>query len=182
VTTILLVRHGETDWNRDRRVQGHSDTPLNDTGRAQAHALAEELAGEELDAVYCSDLLRAHETARIVAERKGLDVTAISDLRERHFGTWEGLTDEEIFARFPAAREGPAAWGDGETREEMAARVFGALERIAESHPDGRVLVVSHGGPLRAVLTRCGIDGVDRIHNCQVLRVEAGGGILRGVD
>jgi broad specificity phosphatase PhoE len=182
VTAILLVRHGETDWNRERRIQGHSDTPLNETGRAQARALAEELADERLDAVYCSDLLRAHETARIVAERKGLDVAAIRDLRERHFGTWEGLTDEEVFARFPQAYEGPSGWGDGETREEMAERVFGALARIAKAHPHGRVLVVSHGGPLRAVLTRCGIDGVGRIENCHVHRIEAGDGLLRGVD
>src|SRR4029079_3482461 len=101
MTTILLARHGETDWNVERRVQGHSDTPLNDTGRGQARALAEELAGEPIDAVYSSDLVRAHETARLVAEQRGLDVTAIRDLREKHFGTWEGLTDVEIHDRFP---------------------------------------------------------------------------------
>ncbi|HEY7604742.1 MAG TPA: histidine phosphatase family protein [Gaiellaceae bacterium] len=180
MTTILLVRHGETDWNVDRRVQGHSDTPLNDTGRAQAQALGEELAGEQIDVVYSSDLLRAHETARLVAAPRGLDVTAIPDLRERHFGTWEGLTDEEIFSRYPDAREGP--WGDGETREEMTARVLGALRRIAEAHPEGRALVVSHGGPLRAVLMHCGVDGVGRIANCHVVRVEIVDGVLRGVD
>jgi len=180
MTTILLVRHGETDWNLNRRVQGHSDTPLNDTGRAQARALGEEIAGEEIDAVYSSDLMRAHETARLVAEPRGLDVTAIRDLRERHFGTWEGLTDEEIFARFPEARQGP--WGDAETAEEMADRVLGALHRIAETHPQRRVLVVSHGGPLRAVLRHCGVDGVGRIENCHVLRVELRDGVLRRVD
>ncbi|HZP90612.1 MAG TPA: histidine phosphatase family protein [Actinomycetota bacterium] len=180
MTTILLVRHGETDWNLHRRVQGHADTPLNDTGRAQARALGDELAGEPIDAVYSSDLMRAHETARLVAEPRGLDVTAIRDLRERHFGTWEGLTDEEIFARFPEAREGP--WGDGETRDEMTDRVLGALRRIADSHPGSRVLVVSHGGPLRSVLTHCGIDGVGRIENCHVVRIEIVDGVLRRVD
>jgi uncharacterized phosphatase len=180
MTTILLARHGETDWNADRRVQGHSDTPLNDTGRAQAQALGDELSGVGIDAVYSSDLVRAHETARLVAEPLGLEVTAIRDLRERHFGTWEGLTDEEIFARFPEARDGP--WGDGETREEMAERVLAALHRIADAHPDSSVLVVSHGGPLRAVLTHCGIDGVGRIENCHVVRVEIVGGVLCGVD
>ena len=177
MTTILLVRHGETDWNRDRRVQGHSDTPLNDTGRAQARALAEELAHEPIDAVYSSDLLRAHETARIVAASKGLAVTAIRDLRERHFGTWEGLTDGEIFTRFPEAVTG--SWGDGETKEEMARRVSDALHRIAEAHPRGRVLVVSHGGPLRSVLTHCGVDTLGRIENCHVVRIEVGGGAIR---
>jgi broad specificity phosphatase PhoE len=180
MTTILLVRHGETDWNLQRRLQGHADTPLNDRGREQARDLAAELADEPIDAVYSSDLVRAHETARIVAEVHGLDVTAIDDLRERHFGTWEGLSDDEIHARFPEAATG--ALGDGETREEMARRVFDALQRIADSHPGGRVLVVSHGGPLRAVLRHCGGDGVDRIDNCHVVRLEAGGGNLREPD
>jgi broad specificity phosphatase PhoE len=177
VTTILLVRHGETDWNLERRVQGHSDRALNETGRAQARKLADALAEEPIDAVFSSDLLRAHETARIVAERRGLDVTAIPDLRERHFGTWEGLTDDEIFERFPGAKTG--TWGDGETREEMAQRVLESLRRIAEAHPGGRVLVVSHGGPLRAVLTHCGVDGVDTIANCHVVRLELDGRLIR---
>jgi uncharacterized phosphatase len=177
MTTILLVRHGETDWNAERRIQGHSDTPLNDTGRAQARALLEELGEEQLDAVYSSDLLRAHETARIVAQAKGLEVTAIRDLRERNFGTWEGMTDEEIFARFPEAATG--SWGDAETKPEMAARVVGALQRIAETHPGGRVLVVSHGGPLRAVLTHCGVDGVSRIDNCHVVRIRVAGDAIQ---
>jgi broad specificity phosphatase PhoE len=180
MTRILLVRHGETDWNVSRRVQGHSDTPLNATGRAQARALGAELADEPIDAAYSSDLMRAHETARLVAEPRGLDVIALSDLRERHFGTWEGLTDDEIFARFPEAREGP--WGDGETKEAMLARVRVALQNIADAHPGGCVLVVSHGGPLRAVLAECGIDGVSRIENCHVVRVQLQDGILRGVD
>jgi broad specificity phosphatase PhoE len=183
MTVILLARHGETDWNRERRVQGHSDTRLNDTGRAQARALGEELDGEPIDAVYSSDLMRAHETARLVAEPRGLGVTAIRDLRERHFGTWEGLTDEEIFARFPQAREASGReWGDAETQEEMAARVLGALRRIAETHVGQRVLVVSHGGPLRAVLRHCGVDAGGRIDNCHVVRIEVVDGALRGVD
>jgi broad specificity phosphatase PhoE len=180
MTTILLVRHGETDWNLHRRLQGHADTPLNRRGREQARDLAAELADEPIDAVYSSDLVRAHETARVVAEAHGLDVTAIDDLRERNFGTWEGLSDDEIHARFPEAATG--VLGDGETREEMARRVFDALQRIADSHPGGRVLVVSHGGPLRAVLRHCGVDGVERIANCHIVRVEAGNGALRNID
>jgi len=180
MTTILLARHGETDWNVQRRVQGHSDTPLNDTGRSQARALADELADDRLDAVYSSDLVRAHETARIVAEPRGLGVTAIRDLRERHFGTWEGLTDDEIHARYPQVREG-ASWGDAETQDEMAERVLGALHRIAETHPGQHVLVVSHGGPLRRVLSECGLDAGGRIDNCHVVRVEVVNGVLRGV-
>jgi broad specificity phosphatase PhoE len=179
MTRILLARHGETDWNREHRWQGQSDTPLNDTGRKQARALAEELAGEPLDAVYSSDLIRAHETARVVAEQRGLDVVAIRDLRERSFGSLEGLTTDEIQARYPGIE---LPWSDGETREAMAERVLGALKRIAETHPDAHVLVVSHGGPLRAVLTHCGLDGVERIDNCHVLRIDLRNGVLRGVD
>jgi probable phosphoglycerate mutase len=180
VTTFLLVRHGETDWNFERRVQGHADRPLNETGRAQARALADELAGEPIDAVYSSDLVRAHETARIVAERLGLDVIALPDLREKHFGTWEGLTDREILARFPDARRGH--WGDAETTEDVARRVLGALRRIAQTHPKGRVLVVAHGGPVRAALIHSGADGTGPIGNCHVVRIAAEDGILRPVD
>lgn len=169
MTTFLLVRHGETDWNLQHRVQGHTDRPLNDTGREQALALARELENMKIDAVYSSDLMRAHETARIVAGERGLDVIVIPGLRERDFGTWEGLTDEEIFERFPQARHGP--WGDAESREEMLQRVEEALARIAAAHPDGHVLVITHGGPVRAVLAACGVDGVSRIPNCKVHRL-----------
>ena len=181
MTTILLARHGETDWNAQRRVQGHSDTPLNDRGREQARNLAGELADERIDAVYSSDLLRAHETARIVADQRALGVTAIRDLRERHFGTWEGLTDEEIFTRYPEVLDG-GPWGDAETQDEMAERVLGALLRIAESHPEQRILVVSHGGPLRRVLAHCGVPSNGPIDNCHVVRVEVVDGTLRGID
>jgi broad specificity phosphatase PhoE len=178
-TTILLVRHGETDWNVERRVQGHSDRPLNDTGRRQAIELATALADERVDAVYSSDLVRAHETARILAERKGLGVTVVPELREKDFGTWEGFTDREILERFPEARHGP--WGDAETHEDVSGRVLDALRRIADSHPGGRVLVVAHGGPLRAVLVRCKSERNGPIANCEVLRVEFEDGVLREV-
>lgn len=174
------MRHGETDWNLNRRLQGHADRPLNNTGREQARALAVELTDEPLDAVYSSDLSRAHETARIVAETHGLDVTELRELRERHFGTWEGLSDDEIHERFPEEIAN-GTLGDGEPREGMNRRVLEALERIAAEHPGGTVLVVSHGGPLRAVLRHCEIDGVERVENCHVLRLEAGDGFLRAI-
>jgi broad specificity phosphatase PhoE len=180
VTTILLARHGETDWNAQRRVQGHSDTPLNDNGRAQALALAETLDGTELDAIYSSDLARALDTARLVAERRGLDVTVLPELRERHFGTWEGLTDTEILERFPDARSG--SWGDGETKEEMRERVLAALQRIAGEHPGGRVLVVTHGGPVRSLLVECGLDGRGPIGNCSLYEVRLRDGRFVGID
>ena len=178
-TTIVLVRHGETDWNAERRVQGHTDRPLNETGRAQARALADQLAREQFDAVYSSDLLRAYETARIVAERLGLAVATLRELREKDFGSWEGLTDTVILERFPDARSG--AWGDGETAEELGMRVLDALRRIAAAHPGRRVLVVTHGGPVRAVLGHCD-DRCDRpVGNCHVATVAAKDGELRRV-
>jgi broad specificity phosphatase PhoE len=180
MTTILLARHGETDWNVERRVQGHSDTPLNETGRAQALALAEALDGAELDAVYSSDLARALDTAQVVADRLGLPVSMLPELRERHFGSWEGLTDDEIFARFPAAKSG--SWGDGETKEEMRQRVLEALQRIARDHPGGSVLVVTHGGPVRALLVECGLDGRGPIGNCSLYEVRLQDGRFVGID
>jgi broad specificity phosphatase PhoE len=179
-TAILLVRHGETDWNRQNRVQGHTDTPLNALGLEQAADLAALLDGEALDRVYSSDLARARDTARAVAEGRGLEVIAHPGLRERHFGTWEGLFDHEVLERFPEAATGP--WGDGETTEEMNERVLAAVREIAARHPGERVLAVSHGGPLRAVLRHCAVDGVDRIANCQVVRIAVEDGNLRAVD
>jgi broad specificity phosphatase PhoE len=180
VTTILLARHGETDWNRERRVQGHTDRPLNDEGRLQARALAAELADDPPDAVYSSDLVRAHETARIVAEPLGLDVIVVPELRERDFGTWEGLTDDEILARYPQAHNGP--WGDAESREETLERVRDAVARIGDSHPNGRVLVITHGGPVRALLTACDAGEVGRIPNCTVHRIRLLDGALTRLD
>ncbi|MCP9487701.1 MAG: histidine phosphatase family protein [Gaiellaceae bacterium MAG52_C11] len=180
MTEILFVRHGETDWNVERRVQGHSDRPLNATGKAQARKLATELRRECLDAIYASDLARARETAQAVAEQHGLEVEVLPALREKHFGTWEGLLDTEIRERFPQANGGP--WGDGETSEEVNERVLSALHDIAARHPGGRVLVVSHGGPLRAVLRHCDAGGDEHIANCHVARIGFRDGNLISLD
>jgi broad specificity phosphatase PhoE len=155
VTTLLLARHGESDWNRARRWQGFADRPLTDRGRAQARELAERLADIALDAVYSSDLRRARETAAEVARVQGLEVTAIRDLREVNVGSWEGLTREEAEQQAPAAfrrwRAGGIGWEDGETYGEMSARVLRAIADLARRHDGGRVLIVSHGGPIRAI-------------------------------
>jgi uncharacterized phosphatase len=168
-TRIILARHGETDWNLERRWQGHSDRPLNETGRAQAEELAEQLAGEPIAAVYSSDLVRAHETARIVAARLGLDVVAVPGLRERQFGSWEGLQDAEVEHRFPGAHGPP----DGENREEMLRRVLASLEAIAAAHNGDTVLVVCHGGPIRAALLHHAHPrSEERAGNCSVFDLE----------
>ena len=161
--TLLLARHGETDWNLHHRWQGSTGPGLNQTGRRQAASLASQLA--DLDAIYSSDTQRAYETAAIVAERLGLDVTTDERLGEVDFGEWEGLTRTEIDARF---REGFTRWAAGESPKpdggesdpEMADRVLAALGEIAGRHADGRVLVVTSGGPIRAAQAR--LRGVDQ--------------------
>ncbi|HEU0337127.1 MAG TPA: histidine phosphatase family protein, partial [Gaiellaceae bacterium] len=101
MATVLLARHGETDWNREGRFQGHADPPLNDLGRAQARELADRLAREPLAAVYASPLRRAYETAEIVAATHDLPLRSVAGLREVDVGSWSGLTRSEIEARFP---------------------------------------------------------------------------------
>ncbi len=156
MTTLLLVRHGETDWNADGRLQGHTDRPLSDYGRWQARRLAEELADEELDAIYASDLARARETAEIVAEPLGLPVVLDPDLREKNWGNWEGLTSvERDRVEFV-----------GESTEEHADRMLRALRRIAGRHPGGRVLVVTHGGSMRRVQTAALGFAMPVVENC----------------
>jgi probable phosphoglycerate mutase len=187
MTTLILARHGETDWNRDGRFQGHADPPLNDRGREQALELAELLADEPIEAVYSSDLRRAYETARIVAERKGLDVIVDPQLRERDVGHWSGLTAAEIEERFPDQirlwREGAVAVG--ESRESLAARVVEAAHRIAAAHPDGLVLVVTHGGALRMLRHSAGQDAhlsAPAFGNAELLKMGVEDGGLRWLD
>jgi phosphoserine phosphatase len=174
VTTILLARHGESDWNRDRRWQGHADRPLTDLGREQARALADRLAATELDAVYSSDLERARETAAIVAKPHHLPVRELSDLREVDVGSWSGLTRADAEERFPAAfrrwTEGEEGWNDGETYEQLSERVLGAVLTIATRHPRDRVLLVAHGGSIRAV--HAAALGVDVHTYRRIQRVE----------
>jgi len=167
MTTLLLARHGETDWNREGRWQGWADPPLNDLGRAQAGALAETLRSVPFDAVYSSDLRRAHETAEILAAPHAVPVVTDPGLREIDVGSWSGLTRAEIDARFGPDTVHP----DGETREQHAARVLAAVERLARAHPEGRVLLVTHGGTIRALRSHA-IGHVDHpIPNCSVLEL-----------
>jgi 2,3-bisphosphoglycerate-dependent phosphoglycerate mutase len=154
-TTIVLVRHGETDWNRENRFQGHADRPLNEAGLQQAHELAELLREEPITAIYTSPLLRASETADIVARMIGLEARRLEALLEIDVGAWEGLTIDEVKQRFPERADAGwrSGWENGETREELGARVVPALLALGSQHPDERVLGVTHAGPIRAALT-----------------------------
>ena len=180
-TRILLARHGETDWNRIGRWQGHADPPLNETGRRQAAELAEQLAGDGVAAVYSSDLQRASETAQVVGDRLGLPVAQDPGLREIDVGSWSGLTRAEVQERYP---DGFARWldgeigHDGETREELTERVVAAVERIADAHPEQTVLVVTHGGAIRALRRHAAGEPGDSIENCGTMALDRVDGVL----
>jgi len=159
----VLWRHGQTIWNAERRFQGQSDIPLDETGQAQAERAARLLAALRPDLIVSSDLARAAATAAALARLTGLEVTLDKDLRERHGGCWEGLTDTEIRTRYPVEH---ANWTppDGEPSSVVAERVAGALHRVAEAvvaekdaEPEmstGLAVVVSHGAALRLGMSR----------------------------
>ena len=156
----FLVRHGETEWNRVGRAQGQADPPLNQAGREQAEAVAVRLATVVFEAAYSSDLRRAAETASPVMRGRDAPISYRSDLREKSFGEWEGLTYEEVHRRYPAMLEElfderPAfAPPGGESDMDLLARAAGAVAGVAGRHAetDGNILVVSHGGTLRAMM------------------------------
>jgi broad specificity phosphatase PhoE len=173
-TTVLLARHGESDWNRSKQWQGFADRPLTDLGREQAAELARRLEETELDAVYSSDLQRARDTAEIVARTRGLTVQTTSDLREVDVGSWSGLTRAEAEAHYPEQYgrwlQGAEGWEDGETYEQLGERVVRAIRRIAKEHKGERVLVVAHGGTIRAI--HAAALGVDIHTYRRIQRVE----------
>jgi probable phosphoglycerate mutase len=172
MTTLLLVRHGETDWNAAGRLQGHTDRPLNEYGRRQARELADRLAGDGIAAVYASDLSRARETAEIIGARLGLEVVVDPDLREKDWGSWEGLTaDERAIVEF-----------EGESTEAHRERVLRAVHRIVEAHPGERVAVVTHGGSLRRIQAAVSGVALPVIDNCSVWGLAHEEGVFRAID
>lgn len=160
VTKFILVRHGETDWNKNGRWQGYSDVPLNDLGVRQAEAVAAYLAQEKIDTIYSSQLVRASDTAMRIAVKHSLGVEKDSRLSEIGFGDWEGLTESEIDARhgigthskFMADRINQCPPG-GETVDELFARVEQSIRAIYSGNLNKTVLIVSHGGAIRAALS-----------------------------
>ncbi len=157
---LVLVRHGESTWNRDHRIQGQLDPPLSGEGRLQAELLGARLAGRAFVAAYASDLKRAAETAELVGRRGGPRALPVEGLREIFLGEWEGLTAEEIAARFPEAW---ARWvkepdwdvvPGGEGAAPFEARVSATIDEIWSRHAQGEVLVVTHGGVIQVALHR----------------------------
>ncbi|WP_227242936.1 histidine phosphatase family protein [Paraburkholderia caribensis] len=161
-TQVLFIRHGETDWNRIKRIQGHIDIPLATSGVGQARRLAERFAreareGARLDAIYSSDLMRAQQTAQPFADVLGLPLNLSKGLRERNYGAFQGHDSDEISLRFPdeyvqwQTRDPGFSPPEGESQRVFYHRVLHAVEPVVAAHPNGRIAVVAHGGVLDCV-------------------------------
>ena len=157
-TRIIAVRHGETAWNADARIQGQRDIGLNDTGRWQAQRVGQALAEEPITAVYSSDLERAHATAQSISEVKGVPVIPHEGLRERSFGMFEGKTFDEIHQAWPEHahnwRKRIPEWQPpegGESLIQLRERVTRTVQELAAKHPGEQIVVVAHGGVLDAL-------------------------------
>jgi broad specificity phosphatase PhoE len=159
-TDFILVRHGETVWNREGRYQGHTNIDLSERGRAQARAAGKKLKTVHLDAAYCSDLQRCRDTAALILEGRSLQAVPRPDLREAYHGLWEGMTFEDARRLYPEdyqLREtDPGRYGctGGEALNSVQQRLWGAVQEIAAAHPDGTVLLVTHGGSVRALISK----------------------------
>jgi broad specificity phosphatase PhoE len=156
MTDLYLIRHGESEWNASGRWQGQADPPLSPRGRDQVRALADHFPAVNVTHVLSSDLQRAHGTAVPFAERFGLKVQVVPELRELDVGSWSGRTREEIAAAEPGALDryfaGEVGWTGGETFDEHEARSADVAVRLATIDTDGVVVAVTHGGTLRAIL------------------------------
>ena len=190
---LFIARHGETVWNREGRIQGHTDVGLSERGIAQARLLARRLASVPIDVAYASDLSRAADTAAVVLEGRDVPLNPTPRLREYHKGAFEGLTETELRARYPSEYPGYVAKDldyapeGGESTRGVSARMAGVINEIKERHLRENVLVVGHGGSLRAammvllgmsldanwrfVFGNCTLTIVDTYHDNAVLRL-----------
>jgi 2,3-bisphosphoglycerate-dependent phosphoglycerate mutase len=154
MTDLIFIRHGETDWNRQQRIQGHIDVPLNPTGREQAQRLAQALAGERFDLLISSDLQRARETAQPVQRMHAKPLLAQAALREQSFGVLEGMGVADVKARHPQLwaqwlrHDADYALPEGESTRQFHARVIDAVRELATAHGDKTLVLVTHGGVL----------------------------------
>lgn len=181
---VYIIRHGATDWNRARRIQGHLDPPLNDEGRTQARLVSQRLAQVDATALYSSDLQRAYHTAQIIGRATGLRVVQKISLREIHFGIWQGWTSQEIRQRDPegyaARRANPydVIPEGGETWRLFYDRAVQALHDILACTDAQRLIVVTHSGVCTALGLRAqGLDCTGKrtfeSHNCSIHTIAA---------
>lgn len=185
-TELVLIRHGETYWNKDHKFQGIGNSPLTNFGIRQAEAAAEVLAGERFDAVYSSPSMRTRETAEIITRR--IDCTIVYDegLMEWNLGVFEGLTIDEISTRFPeeylrfTSRDPEYVIPEGESSRQRYERSVNCFQRIAGNHPGERLLVITHRGVLDAVIRRIMFVDLERVisysqFNCGLNTIEIDG-------
>jgi len=187
VTELILIRHGETDWNTQQRIQGHIDIPLNRTGLAQATAIGERFSDVEIDVLVSSDLLRATQTMAPIAEARGMQALTDVRLRERHLGILQGKTRDEAQSLAPEAfevfrsRAKDAVLEDGESLTTFADRVIDVLVELTEMHRNKRIVAVTHGGVLDIAYRHANGTPLEAprtfpIHNASVntFRIEGG--------
>ena len=191
--TLLIVRHGETEWNAEGRIQGHTDIGLSENGAQQARSLGQRLADRQIDVAYSSDLKRTSETARLALGHRNVVLNETPMLREYHKGIFEGMTLTEIQTQFPdeypkyLEKDLSYAPEGGETTRDVSTRMASIFQEIKAKHLDETVLVVSHGGALRAAMVsllgmplegnwsfvfgNCGLTMVDTFADNAVLRL-----------
>lgn len=156
-THIILLRHGETDWNAQRRIQGQTDTVMNEQGRAQSRALVAATLGLQIDALYSSDLARALDSAAYLADARALTVVAVPQLRERHFGMFQGVTGADAQSRWPAEyaryrqRDPEQTLGDGESLRQLQRRVITVCEELIARHHGEHIALLTHAGVIDIV-------------------------------
>ncbi|MGE5703109.1 MAG: histidine phosphatase family protein [Clostridia bacterium] len=173
-TVLYLIRHGETDWNRERRIQGHSDVHLNASGKEQAEKLAGFLGRERFHKIYSSDLKRAYDTAYLLSQATGSQLEASLRLRERSYGELEGLSYEEVRARMEAVGDREEALGI-ESAAEISQRAYDALSELVQHHPGETIAVISHGGFINSFLHRISAGtigtGITRLDNTSITQL-----------
>jgi broad specificity phosphatase PhoE len=188
VNRLLVVRHGQTEWNIAGRIQGSTDIDLDATGRAQVLEAAPELAAYEPARIITSDLRRAVDTARPVAERTGIEIELDKRLRERAYGPWEGLTQQEIAEQYPEDHrrwrsQEPLQHPEIETWGELHRRTSEAVRDIVESEVEGTAIVVCHGGSARQLIggilgweetPTSSLSGMDNAHWAELRRMRSG--------
>ncbi|MBS1136430.1 MAG: putative proteinB [Proteobacteria bacterium] len=173
-TRICLVRHGETAWNAESRIQGQIDIPLNANGVAQARATANGLLHEEFAAIYASDLVRARHTAEAIAHVMHLPLILRTELRERNFGLFQGCTHDECRQRYPVefarfrAHEIDFVLPGGESLRQFAARAQDCVGQLARQHGERQILVVTHGGVLDMIHRRATGHPLDAPRRCEI--------------
>lgn len=164
MTRIILIRHGETVWNNKLKYQGHTDIELSDNGKKQGEKVALFLAKYSIDAIYASDLKRAHATAEFIASYHNLNVGLLPEFREMNFGVWEGLTFNEIQEKYSELAQ---TWisepeniiiPKGENFSQVKERSYNAILNLVERHPEQTIVVVSHGATIRSIL--CAVLGI----------------------